>query len=329
MFEENRLKLGIFVILGVSMIVAFLFLLGVKDALKPRLYVYTYFTETVQGLEVGSAVKFKGVTVGSVSSISIHQEGKKIRVEMKTNPSAFQAHDQQFNAKVARELFTSMVKNGLGCEQKLTGITGMKVIEINYFNDNLAEEDSATKPPEGEYFLPAHRSALEDSLQTVSSVIHKIGNVDFEQISKDLSETISGINKLINDGDISKIIKSVEASTMNVEKLIAEVTSKIKQADIKNISAKLSQTLSAYEKLAIDVNKEVKSINLNKLSSEAKSSLTEVTVNIKQLKASLAATLKKGNRAIIEVQRIIEDLNEDPSAIIHGKQKKAVFPVKQ
>ena len=326
MFEENRLKLGIFVITGVGLIVAFLFLLGVKDAMKPSFYVYTYFNESVQGLEVGSPVKFKGVTVGTVSAISIHDMGKRIRVEMKTNPTSFKANDKQDSLKSAKELFTAMTKNGLGCEQKFTGITGMKIIEINYFDDNLTEKDVSIAPPAHQHFLPAHRSALENSLETASSIVQEIGKIDFEKISQDLGQITTGINKLVNDGKISKIIKSVEDSTKNIEKLITKVSVKIDEIDAKTISTNLGETLNAYKKLAITLDHEIKSIDLNKLSKEAKHSLAQVTINIKELKKSLTNTLTKGNSAILDVQHILEDLNEDPSSLILGKQKEAVFP---
>ncbi|MCK5834924.1 MAG: MCE family protein [Lentisphaeria bacterium] len=325
MFEENRLKLGIFVIIGVSMLVGMLFLLGIKDAMKSSFYVYTYFTESVQGLEVGSAVKFKGVTVGTVSAISIHDDGKKIRVEMKTNPGSFQSQGENIDHEVAEKYFHKMIKNGLGCEQKMTGITGMKIIEIDYFKSDLAQIDKAVNAPAGESFLPAHRSALDNSLETVSSVIHKIGKIDFEKISKDLSEVIAGINTYVNNKEIPKIITSVEISTKNVERLIKNLNTKIEELDVKDISSNLNQTLTAYKKLAGSIDAEVKSIDLNKLSKEAKDSLSEVTATIVELKKSLAITLNKGNTAILEVQQILEVLNEDPSSVILGKQKKAVF----
>jgi len=326
MFEENRLKLGIFVITGTSLLVGFLFLLGIKDAMRPSFYVYTYFNKSVQGLEVGSPVKFNGVTVGTVSKISIHDMGKKIRVEMKTDPLAFKAHNQAITSISPEELFTTMIQNGLGCEQNFTGITGMKIIEISYFDSDLASPDPTIISPEGEFFLPAHRSALDHSLKSATDIIHQLGNINFEKIGDDLSETIAGINKLVNDGKISKIIQSVESSTENLKTLISKVSDKLDEINVKTISTNLDETLTVYKQLATTLDNEVKALNLGKLSKQTEQSLSQVTVDIKELKESLTKTLLKGNSAILDVQRMLEDLDEDPSSLILGKQKEAVFP---
>ena len=64
MIEANKYKLGIFVLTGIGLLIAGLFLLGLAETFKPKINFITYFDESVQGLEVGAAVKFRGVTIG-------------------------------------------------------------------------------------------------------------------------------------------------------------------------------------------------------------------------------------------------------------------------
>jgi paraquat-inducible protein B len=329
MFEENRLKLGIFVIAGVSLMVGFLFFLGVQDAMKSSFYLYTYFNQSVQGLEVGSPVKFKGVTVGTVSKISIFDNGQNIRVEMKTQPGVFGENEEHpLNYAQAIVLFDTMKKDGLGCEQKFTGITGMKIIEIDYFKDGLSETDPSSSTPINKLFLPAHKSSLENSLKTVSAVIDQIGKIDFEKLRTDLTDTVAGINKLVNNKEIPLIIKSVEKSAFDIEKLMARLNEKIEEINVKEVTKNLNTTLSDYQQLAKSLDKEIKAIHVEELSKEARISLAEVTKSIKQLKETINTTLETGNDTLIEVQQVMDDLNEDPSAVIHGKQREAIFQEK-
>ncbi|MFP4162140.1 MAG: MlaD family protein [Ectothiorhodospira sp.] len=63
-------RLGLFIVATVSAGVALLLILGVGALFQPKMMMETYFDESVQGLEVGSPVKLRGVTIGEVSEIS-------------------------------------------------------------------------------------------------------------------------------------------------------------------------------------------------------------------------------------------------------------------
>jgi ABC-type transporter Mla subunit MlaD len=47
-----------------------LVILGGRSLLQPTLTVETYFNESVAGLDIGSPVKYRGISMGSVSEIA-------------------------------------------------------------------------------------------------------------------------------------------------------------------------------------------------------------------------------------------------------------------
>ena len=63
----NHFKLGLFVIISFSAAVVTGIALGSEAMKKETTKYHTYFNESVQGLDVGAPVKFRGVTIGSVS----------------------------------------------------------------------------------------------------------------------------------------------------------------------------------------------------------------------------------------------------------------------
>ena len=67
----NRWKLGLFVILGTGLAIAALVVFGAQHWNERTVPYFAYFDESVQGLDVGSPVKFKGVEIGSVKSIQL------------------------------------------------------------------------------------------------------------------------------------------------------------------------------------------------------------------------------------------------------------------
>jgi ABC-type transporter Mla subunit MlaD len=61
----NHWKLGLFVLVGLFVMFGALFWLGARRFQRTSFPAVSYFDESVQGLDVGSPVKFRGVTVGT------------------------------------------------------------------------------------------------------------------------------------------------------------------------------------------------------------------------------------------------------------------------
>src|SRR3954468_21781425 len=76
----NHYKLGLFVLLGFVAAVAAAILLGVATTRKDTVYYHSYFNESVQGLDLGSPVKFRGVTIGHVAAIEIAPDHRMVDV---------------------------------------------------------------------------------------------------------------------------------------------------------------------------------------------------------------------------------------------------------
>ena len=66
--QKTNLIIGLFVILGVVMGVVAIIWVGATSYFQKGVTYITYFDESVQGLQVDSSVKFRGVDVGRVES---------------------------------------------------------------------------------------------------------------------------------------------------------------------------------------------------------------------------------------------------------------------
>ena len=76
----NHWKLGLFVLLGVGAMLGALFWLGARRFRRESFPAVSYFDESVQGLDVGSPVKFRGVTVGTVADITIAPDHRHVQI---------------------------------------------------------------------------------------------------------------------------------------------------------------------------------------------------------------------------------------------------------
>src|SRR5205814_304905 len=73
-------KLGLFVVGTIAVMVGTTFWLGARGFRRESFPAVTYFDESVQGLEVGSPLKFRGVTVGTVADITIAPDRRNVQV---------------------------------------------------------------------------------------------------------------------------------------------------------------------------------------------------------------------------------------------------------
>ena len=67
--QANNFKLGLFVIGATVALVLLLLIVGSGRWFQSKTIIETYFNESVQGLDIGSKVKYRGVSVGEVTRI--------------------------------------------------------------------------------------------------------------------------------------------------------------------------------------------------------------------------------------------------------------------
>ena len=89
MNDNSKFKLGLFIIFAAIIFFAALFILGTMDRFKEKAHLSTLVSESVQGLSVGSSVKYQGVPIGNVSEIMIYPTDNVIRIDMEINISKF------------------------------------------------------------------------------------------------------------------------------------------------------------------------------------------------------------------------------------------------
>ncbi|MDW8313988.1 MAG: MlaD family protein [Rhodovarius sp.] len=126
---------GLLVLVGLGIGFGFLMFLT-QDQLAQRGSLYeTYFSESVQGLEVGSAVRFRGVAVGRVTEIAL--------VGARYAPTDRAARDAAFQLVLVRFALDpralgqgpppeEAVEFGLRTRLASQGLTGVAYIELDY-----------------------------------------------------------------------------------------------------------------------------------------------------------------------------------------------------
>ncbi|MEA3266818.1 MAG: MlaD family protein, partial [Candidatus Fermentibacteria bacterium] len=120
--RANKLRLGIFFVLVMTLFVGAIFWLVGGFTKDPSTEYACYYAWSVSGLNVGSAVNYNGVPVGSVVSIGIAPDGRLVEVVL-------QIVDDKF-----------MVDSTIVASLYVTGITGLQNVNLESLPDSVSRK---------------------------------------------------------------------------------------------------------------------------------------------------------------------------------------------
>ncbi|OGV38403.1 MAG: hypothetical protein A2020_15205 [Lentisphaerae bacterium GWF2_45_14] len=325
MIEANKYKLGIFVVTGFFLFLLCLFMLGLSEVFKEKATLVTLFQESVQGLDIGSPVKYKGVPIGKVKRISIRTDDKLIKVDMEIRLSGFDVakngtpdDDDYFYEFMKKE-----IAEGLRCQLNYAGITGMKYVEIDYLHKSSLDME----PPPGlveakGLYIPAAPSIFKDMLNLINTSLEKIAKVPFDKISTELSDTFISARKLLQDPKVSNMISKLEEASDQLESSISSVNKVLTEQKIKSILSEVQDGLVSINNLAGVTTKAIQDARLP----ETSRSFRDASYSVVNTKDALANTLTKLNQALDSITELANSLSDDPSSIIRGKQTENMIP---
>lgn len=323
MIEANKYKLGIFVVVGFFFFLLVIFLLGMADLFEEKDMLGTLFNESVQGLDIGSPVKYKGVPIGKVKKISIRAEDKLIRVDMEIRLSAIEISKKR--RMESSDYFDDFMKreiaNGLRCQMNYAGITGFKYLEIDYLEKPGVKVEV---PPEfansDETYIPATLSLFKDMLNLINTSLEKIAKIPFDKISGELSDTFTSAKALLQDPKVSNMISKLEEASDQLESSISSVNKALTEQKIRSILSELQDSLVSINNLASTTTKAIQDAKIP----ETSKSFRDATYSVSNTREALNNTLMKLNQALDSITELSNSLSDDPSSLLKGKHKEAV-----
>src|SRR6266581_104141 len=197
--QANFFKIGIFVIGATIALVFLLVMLGAGKLFQTKIVMETYFNESVQGLELGSKVKYRGVIVGEVRSIGFsynkYQQDKPMAerlryviVEATILPRLIGGRSGAGDL-TRSDSVTAEIEKGLRVRLAPQGITGTNYLEIDYVDPRTNPLLPISWEPDNVY-IPSARSTVTQFVAAASEIVEHLRNIDLEA-------TIANLNKLL------------------------------------------------------------------------------------------------------------------------------------
>jgi ABC-type transporter Mla subunit MlaD len=324
MIQANKFRLGLFVLAGTVLFIAGLFVLGLEGLFVKKGHFVTLFPESVQGLTIGSPVKYKGVPIGTVAKISIQVENKMIRVDMDISLSSFST-DRTINKKDIIPLFYKFIKKecekGLRCRLEYAGITGLKYIELDYFKVSHPEKLIAKpKHMTDAIYLPSTPSALKDVLKLINTSLEKIAKIDFQGISERLSGVLDGAQEIVKGPKLLKAIDQMEAMSANLNQSSKVLKDTLTPKKVKEIINNVDKILDKLKQISTQLEEQLTKAKIADTTDSFRKAANAVTDS----RSMIANTLQKINQAIDAFTEFVNYLNDDPEALIKGKSKEKI-----
>ena len=327
MTDNSKFKLGLFIIIAVVVFFAGLMILGSFEQFKEKAYVTTLVSESVQGLSVGSSVKYMGVPIGSVRGISIYPSGNVIRIDMEIKLESFRTKADADQNTVTVEEFqdriAKAVDRGLRCRMELEGITGSKYIELNFDPEAPASTIDASQYAIDNPYVPSLPSLISDLRGSVTTILAKLESIDYKGISDRANDTLDTLNARLSSpkfdetlDNVNSMIASAKKSIDNLEKLTdADV-----RGQIEGLTENAKVAVAAVESLAKSVEQEIKSAEFAQIADNVRA----VLANAIRASRTLDETLFNVNNGVDAFIELIQYLDSDPSSIIQGKKKRRI-----
>ena len=231
-------KIGVFVISAIIIGIIGIVALGVGTIFQKQVVVETYIDESVQGLDIGSPVKFRGVQIGKVEQITLtnveYQTRRRyVLVRAGLTPSMFQRVD------VAGPRFDSEIERGLRVRLAAQGLTGVAYLEADYL-------DPARYPPLAIDWQPAHpyipsaQSTITRLTESIDRILRNVENVDIQRLTETMEKSLSTISQFTAGVDFDKIGPQINAILTEIRDTNRELKTLITGPQVESVLADAS-----------------------------------------------------------------------------------------
>lgn len=253
--QPNYFIIGLFIVGGFLLLAAGLIAFGAGQIFKPRIYIETYINGTVQGVDIGTPVKFRGVTIGKVSNIgfAFNEYGAPNEVDRNNYVIILMEIDKEMFPGMFSENLTPLieknVQQGMRARIEPLGITGMNYIEINYLQfPNQFPQLSFNWTPHY-YYIPSAPGQLTNILDSVNNMMREVENLNIGELSTNLNEIMAKLNQAVGDAQIQKLSTGLQNLVSDVQKALVDAKLGEVSTDARNLMVGLEKSNAELEKI--------------------------------------------------------------------------------
>jgi len=239
----NHWKLGLFVLVGVVLALATVGALVARSLRQEVGHYISYFDESVQGLEVGSPIKFRGVTIGSVGKIEVAPDHRHVEVESELGKAVLSRLGLDVAAGAVMPGADKKLEQAIDLRAQLaiTGLTGVKFLQLDFFT--VADHPPPELPfPVPKNYIPATSSSMKD---IESSLVRTMNSLP--EITDQVTRILGRIDLFVSELNNGKLAAQMLATLAGLRETMTRVNGLIARIDAdKGLLESLQRASNAF-----------------------------------------------------------------------------------
>ncbi len=341
--KANYFKLGLFVIGALVAGAVVLVVIGSGRWFQPKLTIETYFNESVQGLDRGSKLKYRGVAIGEVTRIGFtynkYQQDRPMAERARYVIVESQIEPRLLGGRGAAGDITQPdaakleVERGLRMRLAPQGITGTSYLEIDYVDPPPPILPIDWTPDN--IYIPGAPSTVTTFVNSAIGILDKLHKLDIEDMLTNLNTLLVTTNARMDALDTKAISRRAVTVLGKLETSLANLaTKKLSDegvallSELRATNAELKKTLSnpALQKLPDDAGAAVARIrtivddpNLPKTLSHLSRTLGRIDRILGVGEADLTVTLENLRQITDNLRDLTEDAKRYPANVFLGE----------
>lgn len=304
------MRVGVFVLGAAALAVVAVLVFGSGRFFRHEVTLVSNFSGSVNGLVVGSPVKFRGVPIGSVSRIRLGLPGASeadvripvwYTVDLDTI-SGYQGRRFQLD----RQRLDQLIAAGLRAQlQTESFVTGVLFVGLDFFPDSQAVLALTEQPEVLE--IPVMPTTIEKAMQTLDRLVKRIEALDLEGLVASARHALDGVDNLARSPKVDDALVALHDALVSIHRVAATLEPGVTPT-MKGFDATLAQARQTLIRVEPQLDQTLERVQ-TLLDSDA------------PLAVGLASTLADLGEAARSVRDLADFLDRDPNAILTGRPK--------
>lgn len=303
-------RLGFFVIAGAVLFAAGVVLFGAGAWMRPKFRCETYVDESVQGLDAGAAVKFRGVQVGRVESIGFVRSkyaigDTRVRVVINLSPSDSASLGQGEPEQVFREY----VARGLRVRLASQGLTGGVYLELDILDPQANPAPAVAWIPEHPV-LPAVPSTGTRLMNNVESILARLEKVKIDELIDRLVKLSEQASAAV--GSLKPVAEDAKVFVGEATALVKDARRELTGETLKELRAAVAAITALLEKEVAPAVRELKgaAAQVAPTLRKAEEALGHVDASLRRIDRTLAGGGAQAEETIENLRVVTQDLRD-------------------
>lgn len=323
-------RLGAFILLAAAALVALVLVLGTGALFGKSFQLETYFNESVQGLEVGSKVLFRGVMVGNINRIGFtyikyeldlptNQRKPYVLVEFNIRPEliARATTDRQ----TIETVIAFQVQEGLRVRQVPQGVTGLAYLELDYVDPKSNPPLAIDWTPESIY-IPSTASTVGRIFGATEELVRRLGRVDVEGFVTHVNELAVTLTGKIDELQVGRLSGELVALVGELRQTNRKLQHLLDDPQLAQVPGDLSKATKDAAVVAARLRRLAESEELQKTLTQLQQTLARIDRMVAARENDVATTLNNLRQITDNLRDLSEDAKRYPSGVIFGQPPK-------